>query len=215
MSDLLTSVLARRLIPVLALADAAAADPIADALAAGGLPVAEITLRTPSAIRVVERMARRAEMIVGAGTVLTVAQAQQALDAGAQFMVSPGFDPEVAGFCHDRGIPVLPGVSTPTEIQTALAHGVDTVKYFPAEAFGGFRTVRALSAPYPAVRFVPTGGITADNLAGYLELPQVAACGASWMVSADLIAAARFEEIRQRIVAALKIVEEVERPTVH
>lgn len=214
MSDLLTSVLARRLIPVVALPDAAAADPLADALAAGGLPVAEITLRTPAAVKSIERVARRADMIVGAGTVLTIAQAQQAWDAGAQFMVSPGFDPAMVGFCQDRNIPVLPGVSTPTEILTALAHGVDTVKFFPAEAFGGPRTVRALGGPYPAVRFVPTGGITADNLADYLKLPQVAACGASWVASADLVAAARFEEIRERIIKALKIVEEVERRTV-
>jgi 2-dehydro-3-deoxyphosphogluconate aldolase/(4S)-4-hydroxy-2-oxoglutarate aldolase len=110
-------------------------------------------------------------------------------------------------FCQDRNIPVLPGVSTPTEIQTALTYGIDTVKFFPAEAFGGCRTLRALCAPYPTLRFVPTGGITADNLASYLNLPQVSACGASWMASADLVASARFEEIRQRVAAALKIAQ--------
>jgi len=214
MSHILTSLLSRRLIPVVTLGDPAAADPLADVLTAGGLPIAEITLRTPVAIKVIERMARRTGMIIGAGTVLTTAQARQASDAGAQFMVAPGFDPAIVGFCRERQIPVLPGVSTPTEIQAALAHGVDTMKYFPAEAFGGCRTLQAVSAPYPAVRFVPTGGITADNLAGYLKLPQVAACGASWVVSRDLVAADRFEEIRQRIVAALKIVEEVGRHAV-
>jgi 2-dehydro-3-deoxyphosphogluconate aldolase/(4S)-4-hydroxy-2-oxoglutarate aldolase len=214
MSTLFDRVLARRLIPVVTLEDAAAANPLADALVTGGLPVAEITLRSSIAIKAIEMMARRKDLIVGAGTVLTVAQVQQALDAGAQFMVSPGFNPEMVRFCQDRKIPVLPGVSTPTEIQVALDHGVDIVKFFPAEAFGGCRTLRAIGAPYPTVRFVPTGGITADNLADYLCLPQVVACGASWMTSSSLVASARFEAIRQRIVAALEIVAEVERRTV-
>jgi 2-dehydro-3-deoxyphosphogluconate aldolase/(4S)-4-hydroxy-2-oxoglutarate aldolase len=214
MSTLFDTVLARRLIPVVTLEDAAAANPLADALVTGGLPVAEITLRSSIAIKAIEMMARRKDLIVGAGTVLTVAQVQQALDAGAQFMVSPGFNPEMVRFCHDRKIPVLPGVSTPTEIQAALDHGVDIVKFFPAEAFGGCRTLRAVSAPFPTVRFVPTGGITSDNLADYLNLPQVAACGASWVASASLVTAARFEAIRQRVVAALKIVAEIERRAV-
>jgi 2-dehydro-3-deoxyphosphogluconate aldolase/(4S)-4-hydroxy-2-oxoglutarate aldolase len=214
MSTLFDTVLARRLIPVVTLEDAAAADPLADALVAGGLPVAEITLRSSIAIKAIEMMARRKDLIVGAGTVITVAQVQQALDAGAQFMVSPGFNPKMVRFCRDRKIPVLPGVSTPTEIQAALDHGVDIVKFFPAEAFGGCRTLRAVGAPFPTVRFVPTGGITADNLADYLQLPQVTACGASWMVSGKLVASARFEAIRERIVAALKIVEELGRSTV-
>lgn len=209
MNTPLDAILARRLIPVVTLEDAAAADSLAAALVAGGLPVAEITLRSPAAIAAIAAMARRGDVIVGAGTVLTVGQVRQAVEAGAQFVVSPGFNPEMVRYCLDRQIPVLPGVSTPTEIQTALFHGVDTVKFFPAEAFGGCRTLKALGAPFPTVRFVPTGGIAADNLAGYLHLPQVAACGASWVVSGDLVTSGRFEDIRQRIVAALKIVDEV------
>ena len=209
MNTSLKALLARRLIPVVTLAEALAAAPLAEALVAGGLPVAEITLRSPAAINAIAVLARRGDMMVGAGTVLTIGQAQQALAAGAQFLVSPGFDPGMVRYCHDHNIPYLPGVSTPTEIQTALSHGIDTLKFFPAEAFGGCRTLKAVGAPYPSVRFVPTGGITADNLTGYLQLPQVAACGASWLVSEDLVAAGRFEDIRQRVVAALKIVAEV------
>jgi 2-dehydro-3-deoxyphosphogluconate aldolase / (4S)-4-hydroxy-2-oxoglutarate aldolase len=209
MKTSLSAIVAQRLIPVITLAEAAAAEPLAAALVAGGLPVAEITLRSPAAIQAIAMMAQREDMIVGAGTVLTVAQAQQALAAGAHFMVSPGFDPGMVRYCHDRHIPYLPGVSTPTEIQTALSQGVDTLKFFPAEAFGGCRTLKAVGAPYPAARFVPTGGITAGNLADYLQLPQVAACGASWLASEDLVAAGRFEDIRQRVMAALKIVAEV------
>lgn len=214
MNTPLDAIWARRLIPVVTLENAAAADPLAEALVAGGLPVAEITLRSPAALEAITAMARRGDVTVGAGTVLTVGQVRQTVEAGAQFMVSPGFNPEMVRYCLDQQIPVLPGVSTPTEIQTALSHGVETVKFFPAEAFGGCRTLKALGAPYPTVRFVPTGGITADNLAGYLQLPQVAACGASWVASGDLVASGRFENIRQRIVAALKIVDEVGTQTV-
>ena len=210
MTNPLLEVLSRRLIPVVTLEDAASADPLADALAAGGLPSAEITLRSPAALKAISGMARRRDLIVGAGTVLTVGQVRQALDAGAQFIVSPGFNPGVVQYCRDLQIPVLTGVSTPTDILTALTHGLDTVKFFPAEAAGGLRTLQAVSAPFPMMRFVPTGGITVDNLAAYLQLPQVAACGGSWIVDRDLIASGKFDVIRQRIREALAIVRKVE-----
>jgi 2-dehydro-3-deoxyphosphogluconate aldolase/(4S)-4-hydroxy-2-oxoglutarate aldolase len=137
----------------------------------------------------------------------------QAIDAGAQFIVSPGFNPELVQYCQNLKIPVLPGVSTPTDIQLSLAHGLDTVKFFPAEAFGGTQTLAAVSGPFPAMRFVPTGGITNENLLHYLRMPQVAACGGSWIVDRDLIASGSFDVIRQRIMEALAIIEKAEETT--
>jgi 2-dehydro-3-deoxyphosphogluconate aldolase/(4S)-4-hydroxy-2-oxoglutarate aldolase len=206
MTRLLMDIVARRLIPVITLDDASAADPLGELLAIAGLPCAEITLRSPAALSAIAAVARRGDMLVGAGTVLTVGQVRAALDAGARFIVSPGFDPAIVQFCRDLQIPVLPGVSTPTDIQMALAHGLETVKFFPAEAFGGPRTLEAVSAPFPMMRFVPTGGITPDNLARYLQLPQVAACGASWLAPRDLLVAGRFDEIERRVAAAMAIV---------
>ncbi len=200
----------RRVIPVVTIDDAGAAAPLADSLVAGGLPVAEITLRTPAALKAIAIMANREDMLVGAGTLLSTEQVRQALDAGARFMVSPGFDAGMVQCCRDLKIPVLPGVSTPTDIQTALNHGLVCFKYFPSEAFGGVATLKAVSAPYPEVRFVPTGGINADNLAAYLQLPQVAACGGSWLVERRHIRAQRFDLIRETVETALEIVARVE-----
>lgn len=208
MTKTLEDVVSRRLIPVAMIEDPAAAGPLADALVAGGLPCAEITLRSPAALQALAAMARRGDVLVGAGTVLTAGQARQALDAGARFLVAPGLDPALVAFCRDAKVPVLPGVCTPTEIQTALGLGLDTVKFFPAEAFGGVATLRALGAVFPMVRFVPTGGIAAANLAAYLALPQVAACGGSWIVDRGLIVQGRFDEIRRRVAASMHIVHQ-------
>jgi 2-dehydro-3-deoxyphosphogluconate aldolase/(4S)-4-hydroxy-2-oxoglutarate aldolase len=208
MTNILEDVVSRRLIPVAMIEDPAAAGPLADALVAGGLPCAEITLRSPAALQALAAMARRGDVLVGAGTVLTAGQARQALDAGARFLVAPGLDPALVAFCREAKVPVLPGVCTPTEIQTALGLGLDTVKFFPAEAFGGVATLRALGAVFPMVRFVPTGGIAAANLAAYLALPQVAACGGSWIVDRGLIVQGRFDEIRRRVAASMHIVHQ-------
>jgi 2-dehydro-3-deoxyphosphogluconate aldolase/(4S)-4-hydroxy-2-oxoglutarate aldolase len=210
MKDVLKAVMARRVVPVVTIDDARDALPLADALIAGGLPVAEITLRTPAALQAIANIAGRGDLLVGAGTVLTMGQVRQALDAGAQFIVSPGFNQSMVQFCRDLRIPVLPGVCTPTDIQLALDYGLNQLKYFPAEAFGGVSTLTAVSSPYPEVRFMPTGGINADNLASYLRLPQVTACGGSWMVERKLIRERQFDEIRANIIAAAQIVAQVE-----
>jgi 2-dehydro-3-deoxyphosphogluconate aldolase/(4S)-4-hydroxy-2-oxoglutarate aldolase len=210
MKDVLQEAMARRVVPVVTVDDARDAVPLADTLVAGGLPVAEITLRTPSALQAIERIAGRGDLLVGAGTVLTMGQVRRAMDAGAQFIVSPGFNPGMVQFCRDLKIPVLPGVCTPTDIQSALDYGLNHLKYFPAEAFGGVSTLNAISSPYPEVRFMPTGGINAANLATYLRLPQVTACGGSWMVERTLIREQQFGQIRETIIAAVQIAAQAE-----
>lgn len=185
------------------LREAAAAEPLADALLAGGLSCVEVTFRTEAAADAIRLMARRPELLVGAGTVLTVEQVDRAVDAGARFVVSPGFGPAVVRHCQERGVPVFPGVATATEIQQALDAGLTTVKFFPAEQLGGAGMVKALAAPFRAVRFIPTGGVTTANLAGYLALPAVLAVGGTWMVAADLLAAGDWAEVARRTSAAV------------
>jgi 2-dehydro-3-deoxyphosphogluconate aldolase/(4S)-4-hydroxy-2-oxoglutarate aldolase len=193
----LTKILNHRIIPVVAIQDVGHALPLADALIRGGLPCAEITFRTAAAAAAIEAIAKRGDIDVGAGTVLKVDQVKQAVDAGATFIVSPGFNPKVVGYCIDNGIPVTPGVSNPTDIEMALDFGLEILKFFPAEAFGGLKTLKAMSAPYTMMRFIPTGGIGPDNVLDYLKHPKVAACGGSWMVKSDLIAGGQFERITE------------------
>lgn len=195
--DMLSAALAPRILPVVALSDAAAAEPLAEALVAGGLPVAEVTLRTPVALDALRRMAGR--VLVGAGTVLNAEQAEQAVAVGAQFVVSPGLSAGVVRRCGELGVPALPGVATATELMAALDLGVDVVKFFPAEASGGVAAIRALAAPFPEVRFVPTGGIGLSQLATYLAEPAVAAVGGSWMVPRSLIEARDFDAVTQLV----------------
>lgn len=195
MDEKFAEALKLRIIPVVAIRDAGHADNLADALVRGGLPCAEITFRTEAAADAIKIMASRDDMIIGAGTVLTVEQAKQAVDCGACFIVSPGFSAKVVQYCLENGIPVTPGVSTPTDIQTAYEFGVTLVKFFPAEAFGGLKTLEAVSAPYQIMRFIPTGGIGPNNLLQYLSHPRVPACGGSWMVKSDLIANRQFDVI--------------------
>ena len=184
------------IVPVVKIDDAGQAVPLARALLGGGLPVAEITFRTEAAEDAIRNIvAQVPDMLVGAGTVLTTDQAKRAIDAGVRFIVTPGLSPKVVEFCLEREMPVTPGVATPTDIQTALELGLDILKFFPAEAFGGLSTLKALSAPFGAVRFIPTGGISADNLVDYLMFPKVLACGGSWMVKDTLIKNGRFDEI--------------------
>jgi 2-dehydro-3-deoxyphosphogluconate aldolase/(4S)-4-hydroxy-2-oxoglutarate aldolase len=170
-------------IPVVAIDDAKDAAALGAALIAGGLPCAEITFRTAAAQESIRILADEyPEMLVGAGTVLTVAQAQQAVDAGARFLVTPGFDEAVVTWSLQADVPIFPGVVTPTEINMALNHGLNILKFFPAEAMGGVSTLKAIAGPYGKVRFIPTGGINLQNLPDYLALPAVVACGGSWLV---------------------------------
>lgn len=194
-------------VPVIAIDRADDAVPLARALLAGGIGCAEITFRTAAAAEAIRRLTGEVrEMLAGAGTVLTVQQAEQAALAGAQYIVSPGFDAAVVDWCQEHHVPVLPGVATPTEINMALARGVRILKFFPAEEFGGVRMLKALYGPYPEVRFIPTGGIRAHNLAEYLALPNVAACGGSWMATSRMIAEGQFEEIARLSTEARAIV---------
>ncbi|MET8151096.1 bifunctional 4-hydroxy-2-oxoglutarate aldolase/2-dehydro-3-deoxy-phosphogluconate aldolase [Actinoplanes sp. NPDC049668] len=190
-----------RVVPVVVLDDPAYADDLGAALVAGGLPVAEVTFRTAKAAEVLSRLARRGDLVVGAGTVLTTEQAGLAYESGARFVVSPGLSAEVVRRCQALGLPVIPGVSTASEIMAALDLGLDTVKFFPAEAGGGLPTVKALAAAFPQVRFVPTGGITAEKAPAYLAHPAVAAVGGSWMVAPDLLASAQWDEVTARCAA--------------
>ena len=174
-----------KLIPVVALEDADDAEPLADALCAGGLSVAEVTLRTDSAIDVIRRLGARDDFLLGAGTVHSIEQAQEVVEAGAHFVVTPGFNPRTVAWCQEHNVPVFPGIATPTDLEMALEHNIDVVKFFPAETLGGVNTLKAFSGPYHNVRFIPTGGISAENLTDYLALPGVLACGGSWMVQTD------------------------------
>ena len=173
-----------RLIPVVALDRAEDTEPLADSLCAGGLRCAEITLRTDAALDSIQALAGREDFLLGAGTVHSAEQAKAAVEAGAQFVVTPGFNPRTVMWCQENQVPVFPGIATPTDLELALEHGVETVKFFPAETLGGVNTLKAFSGPYGQIRFIPTGGIHAGNLADYLALPSVLACGGSWMVKA-------------------------------
>lgn len=195
-----------RVIPVVEIPRPEDAVPLARALAEAGLPCAEITFRTAGAADAIAAIAAEVpDFLVGAGTVLTLEQAEEALTAGAAFLVSPGLDAGLVRFAQHRGVPLLPGVCTPTEIMAALALGVSVVKLFPAEASGGVGYLKAVSAAFRQVRFVPTGGIGPGNLAAYLALPQVAACGGSWMVARQLIAAGDYDRIRELTAEAMAV----------
>jgi 2-dehydro-3-deoxyphosphogluconate aldolase/(4S)-4-hydroxy-2-oxoglutarate aldolase len=207
MPTALEKVLQMKIVPVVAIHDAGHSDALADALIEGGLPCAEITFRTTAAADAIRTMAKRGDMLVGAGTVLTIDQVKLAVDAGATFMVAPGLNPRVVGYCRERNIPITPGVATPTDIETALDLGLKILKYFPAEAFGGLKTLKAISAPYTALKFIPTGGINADNVIAYLEHPKVVACGGSWMVKSAFIAAGQFDKIASLTREAVNLVQ--------
>ncbi len=195
MNAVLEQIGACRLVPVIALQDAADAAPLGESLVAGGLPCAEVTFRTQAAAESIRIMASNSDLLVGAGTVLTVEQVRVAVDNGARFIVSPGFNPKVVGYCVEHDIAIAPGTSNPTDIEMALEFGLEVVKFFPAEAFGGLKTLQAISAPYPNVRFIPTGGINESNLLSYLASPRVLACGGSWMVPSQLIGDGQFDEV--------------------
>ncbi len=194
-----------RIIPVVVIHQADSALPLTDTLVRGGLACAEITLRTPAALDAIRKMARRKEMLVGAGTVLSIDQVKAACDSGARFVVSPGFNPELVVYCLENGIPVIPGVCTPTEVGNAMACGLEVLKFFPAESFGGLKTLKAISEPYADIRYIPTGGITPDNLADYLDFDKVLACGGTWIARSNLISDGSFDRILQNVTEALSI----------
>ena len=195
MSNIIEKIGQVKLVPVVVIENADDAEPLAQALMENGLPCAEITLRTPAATEAILRLSKIDGLLLGAGTVLSVDQAKQAVDAGAQFIVAPGLSPKVVQYCVGNNIPITPGVCTPGEIEAALEFGLNVLKFFPAEAFGGLKTLKAISAPYATVRFIPTGGIGPGNVQDYLRAPNVHACGGSWMVKTDLIASGKFAEI--------------------
>ncbi len=194
------------LFPIIKIDDAAKAVPLADTLKNAGLPIAEVTFRTDAAAESIAAI-RRAfpDMLIGAGTVLTTAQADAAIAAGATFLVTPGFNPRVVRHCIDRGIEICPGVMTPGEMEQAMEMGLGTVKLFPAEAIGGVAFLKAVSGPYRTLKFLPTGGVSADNLLSYLRLPCVTACGGSFFVKDALIRSGDFETIDRMTREALAI----------
>lgn len=194
-------------VPVVVIRDPRRAVPLARALADGGLPCAEITFRTRAAAEAMRRIAAEApDVLLGAGTVLTPGQAAAAREAGAQFVVSPGFDPRVVDYCREHGLPVYPGVCTPTDIQRALGAGLEVLKFFPAGPLGGASFLKAISAAFPGLRFIPTGGVKRENLRDYLKLDQVLACGGSWMAPAAWIDEGAFDRIRDEAARAVAVV---------
>ena len=183
-------------IPVIALEEETQALPLAQALLEGGIPAAEVTFRTAAAPGAIRRMAKaHPEMLVCAGTVLTVDQAKEAVDCGAQAIISPGTNPKVVEWCLRENVPVYPGVATPTEVEAALALGLTTLKLFPAQVVGGVSMLKALYGPYRQVKFMPTGGISPANLGDYLTQPNVVACGGSWLCPKELLAAGNWQKI--------------------
>ena len=188
------------IVPVIKIDNAKDAAPLAKALINGGLPCAEVTFRTAAAKEAIAIIAKEyPDMIVGAGTVLTTAQVDDAIEAGAKFIVSPGFNPEIVKYCQSKGCPIVPGINNPTGIEQALTLGLDVVKFFPAEQSGGLNMIKAMSAPYGAVKFMPTGGINPGNVNDYLANPKILCCGGSWMVNPDMIAAGDFAGIEKLV----------------
>jgi 2-dehydro-3-deoxyphosphogluconate aldolase/(4S)-4-hydroxy-2-oxoglutarate aldolase len=184
------------IVPVIKIDDPEKAVPLARALLAGDIPCAEITFRTKAGAEALSRISREVpEILIGAGTVLTVGQVDEAIAAGAKFIVSPGFNPRVAGHCIEKGIPITPGCSGPSDMEAALEAGLQVVKFFPAEQTGGLDYIKAVAAPYPTLRFMPTGGINAGNIASYIAYEKILACGGSWMVPPDRIAAGDFDAV--------------------
>jgi 2-dehydro-3-deoxyphosphogluconate aldolase/(4S)-4-hydroxy-2-oxoglutarate aldolase len=181
--------------------------PLADALVAGGLPVMEVTFRTAAAEASIRSIARRGDVLIGAGTVLSVDLVKKAVDAGAKFMVTPGFDPKVVEYCVSNNIPITPGTITPTDLSMALNHGVTTVKFFPAESFGGLKTLKAIAAPFGMMKFLPTGGITPATLKDYLAFKPVLAVGGSWFATKELLSAGKYDEIAKLTREAVAMVK--------
>jgi len=209
MSEVFELVMKMGVVPVIAIDSVEAALPLADALLEGGLPIAEITFRTAAAADVIAKMTKeRPELVVGAGTVLSVENLRRAIDCGAKFGVAPGTNPEVVEAAARAGLPFVPGVVTPSEVEKAMALGCKTLKFFPSEVAGGVPMIKALVAPYghTGVKFVPTGGVNTGNLENYLSVAAVAAVGGTWIATKDDIAQGKWAEIAERCKAAREIV---------
>ncbi len=198
------------ILPVVVLEDAKDAKALGKALCDGGLPCAEVTFRTEAAKESIEILRKEfPEMYVGAGTVLTIEQVDQALEAGAQFIISPGFDEKVVKYCLEKNVPVTPGTCTPSDVQKCYQLGLDVVKFFPAEAAGGLKMIKSIAAPYPQMKFIPTGGINANNMTEYLEYDRILAIGGSWMVKNDFIKNGQFDQIENLTKEAVSKLKEV------
>ena len=198
------------IIPVVVLDNAKDAEPLAKVLCDNGLPCAEVTFRTAAAEEAIKIMTRDfPDMLVGAGTVLTIEQADKAINAGAKFIVSPGLNPKIVQYCLDASVPVTPGTQTPSEMEQALELGLKVVKFFPAEPAGGLNMIKAVAAAYVDLKFMPTGGINAKNVRDYLAYNKIIACGGSWMVKKDLIAAGEWDKIGAMVKEAAAIVKEI------
>lgn len=198
MNEVLNKIQMMGIVPVIKLDDAKDAVQLANALCDGGLPCAEVTFRTAAAEESI-RLMREAfpDMLIGAGTVLTIDQVDKAVNAGASFIVSPGLNLKIVSYCVERNIPITPGCSSPSDIEAAIELGLEVVKFFPAEAVGGLAMIKAMSAPYVNMQFMPTGGINASNLISYLDFPKIIACGGSWMVKDELVKAGNFDKISE------------------
>ncbi len=205
MSEITEAIGALRLVPVIVINEEKSAFPLAQALKAGGLPCAEVTFRTAAAERCIRIMADDPDILLGAGTVLRPEQVDRALEAGARYIVTPGYSAAVVRACQASSVPVFPGVATATELQMALEAGIEVVKVFPAEVMGGLALLKALASPFPMMRFIPTGGIGVSQLADYLAFPPVLAVGGSWIAPPSLIAAQRFDEVTELTSQAVAI----------
>ena len=205
MNEVLQRVYQIGIIPVIAIDDADKAVPLAQALVKGGLPAAEVTFRTAAGEEAIRRIATEVpDMLVGAGTVLTTEQADRAIAAGAQFIVSPGFNPAVTRYVIDKGVPMMPGTATPGEMEQAMSMGLDVVKFFPAEQNGGVAKLKAVAGPYTTLRWMPTGGVNTKNMMDYLSFDKIIACGGTWMVKKDLIEGEKWDEITRICQDAVK-----------
>lgn len=197
MNNILKRIQAIGVIPVVKIDNVEDAIPLANALCKGGLPCAEVTFRTSAAKETIKRMVQAyPKMLVGAGTVLNIKQVDEAIEAGAKFIVSPGLNSKVVKYCNEKGVLIVPGCSNPSDVEEAIQLGLDVVKFFPAEAAGGLKMIKAMSAPYGNIKFMPTGGINLKNLESYLSFDKIIACGGTWMVTPELIESGSFEEIK-------------------
>jgi 2-dehydro-3-deoxyphosphogluconate aldolase/(4S)-4-hydroxy-2-oxoglutarate aldolase len=210
MGDIFSRIRAAGIVPVIRLERAADATSLGAALSEAGLPIAEVTFRTAAAAEAIRILrSERPGLLVGAGTVLTLEQLESAIRAGASFVVTPGFNPRIVDACLERGVPIVPGVNSPSQVELGLERGLGLLKFFPAEASGGVKMLKALHGPYSEVAFVPTGGIDASNAASYLALPYVAAIGGSWMVGEEAIASGSWSRIAQLCAEAAALVRSI------
>lgn len=208
MNKMLEVLSSHKVIPVVVLKDSKDALPLAKALIDGGLPVAEVTFRTDAALESIKLIAEKyPEVILGAGSVSSVDQVKSAIAAGAKYIVCGGFSRKVVEYCIENNIPIVPGTCTPSEVMEAQECGLDVVKFFPAENFGGIKTIKAISGPFPKMKFVPTGGISLSNIKDYLSSDKILACGGSWMVKDSLVEAGEFDKIRELVAETVAFVK--------